>query len=165
MIGRAKEFISYLKKASGLGIECPCCERIIPTKSADLFLESELSKRAIQFRDGMVEEIKELKDELIHLKTTKLEKLAVTTMSVNVGKILEKFAPILKGFNYSPHDCRGLFEPIDYIVFHGITKGTISHIEFLDIKSGKARLKASQREIRDVVEAGKIQLQIFGSRK
>ncbi len=50
-----------------------------------------------------------------------------------------------------------MFEPIDYLVFSGLSKR--NHVEalyFVDVKSGNARLSASQQSIKKTVESGTV---------
>jgi predicted Holliday junction resolvase-like endonuclease len=80
------------------------------------------------------------------------------TIDVNLGKILEKIAPVMGGFDYSPRDCRGLFDPIDYSVFSGLSAHKkVDALIFLDVKTGGAGLNPHQRQIRSAVEAGKVE--------
>ena len=69
---------------------------------------------------------------------------------VRLGQITEQLAPFLNQFPYNPKECQFLGQPIDYIHFG---KDAITIIE---IKSGKARLSKKQRDIRDLVKAGKV---------
>ena len=48
-------------------------------------------------------------------------KSEVGARSVNIGKIVERIAPSLKGFPFQCNDCRSLFQPIDYLVLEGLT--------------------------------------------
>ena len=85
------------------------------------------------------------------------------TVSANLGRVLEKVAPAVKGFGFDPGDCRSLFEPIDYIVFQGLSAGNgqVDSLVFTDIKAGGAGLNDHQRQIKTAVEAGKVELDIY----
>jgi predicted Holliday junction resolvase-like endonuclease len=62
---------------------------------------------------------------------------------VNIGFILERIAPAMKAFEFDRNDCRSLFDPIDYIIFSGLTcHGKVDRLIFADIKTGNARLSA-----------------------
>ncbi len=62
------------------------------------------------------------------------------------------------GFGYSPRDCWGLFEPIDYVVFNGLSQHKeVDSLTFLDVKTGGAGLNTHQRQIRAAVQAGKVE--------
>lgn len=71
--------------------------------------------------------------------TTKSEEGAKST---NIGFILERLAPTMKNFRFNHNDCRSLFDPIDYIIFEGLsTKGKVSKFFFVDIKTGDIQVK------------------------
>lgn len=83
------------------------------------------------------------------------------------GKFAEQLAPVLPGFEYAPSDCKFLGDPVDYVVFHGLTEarhggGDPEAIEvvLLDVKHGKSELSASQRAIARAVEAGRVRFRV-----
>lgn len=69
---------------------------------------------------------------------------------VRVGQIAEQLMPILNDFPYDRKKVRGLFNPIDAIVFED------DEIIFMEFKTGKAQLSQKQRNIKKLVEAGKV---------
>jgi len=50
-----------------------------------------------------------------------------------------------------------LFDPIDLIVFRGLTNKKVKHITFLDIKTGESGLNKHQKMIRDAVYDKKVE--------
>jgi predicted Holliday junction resolvase-like endonuclease len=65
--------------------------------------------------------------------------------------------PSFDSFEYAPGDCRALFEPIDYLIFSGLTtRRRVESIHFVDVKSGSARLAPKQRNIKEIVEKGAV---------
>jgi predicted Holliday junction resolvase-like endonuclease len=83
-------------------------------------------------------------------------------IDVNVGKILEKVAPVCDGFGFHPRDYCPLFDPIDYIVFDGLSAhGEVKSITFMDVKTGGGSLNLRQRQIKGAVEAGKVEWQQY----
>ena len=68
------------------------------------------------------------------------------------GRVAEMFAPFLKNFPYAPSDCKFIGEPIDYIVFNGMSDGRVRDIVFLEVKSGKSRMSEIQKNIKSVIE-------------
>lgn len=161
MLSAAKKLIAYLRRAKTLAVQCPSCERLIAAEKADLFTEDCLSPRAKKYMQLMEEEIGELRADIHDLEYAKPSRVQRVTHSVNVGKIFEKLTPILRGFDCHPFDCRALFEPIDLIVFHGLRKNRISHIEMLDIKSGKARLNPIQRDVSSAIKSGRVGFEVL----
>ena len=76
-----------------------------------------------------------------------------------VGQVHEQLLPILPGFPFSPKDVRFLGSPVDLVVFDGLDAGQLQRIVFLEVKTGGAGLSARERQLRDVVRAGKVSWQ------
>jgi predicted Holliday junction resolvase-like endonuclease len=74
---------------------------------------------------------------------------------VRVGKIAENFAPFLENFPYNAKHCHFLGQPIDFIVWED------NKIVFVEIKSGKAQLSSSQRNIRDIIANKNVSFEVF----
>ncbi len=81
----------------------------------------------------------------------------ITAKAVNIGFILERIAPAFDHFPFEHNDCRSIYEPIDYVIFEGLTtKGVVTKIIFTDIKTGKARLKNNQKEVKSLIQRKKV---------
>ena len=72
------------------------------------------------------------------------------------GKTLEKLVPFLKNFNHSPHDVRWLGDPVDLIVFDGVSEDNPQKITFVEVKFGKSELTEKQKKIRQIIKEGKV---------
>ena len=72
------------------------------------------------------------------------------------GQFAEQLAPYFPDFSYSPNELRWMGKPIDYVVFKGMDKNDIQEIIFLEIKSGKSQLNDHQRQIKRLVQGGKV---------
>lgn len=86
------------------------------------------------------------------------------------GFTVENFAPFLQK-KYSPTDFRHLGDPIDYVIYDGLTDihqgvaDEIKEIILLDIKTGQSRLNKGQRRIRDAVNSGKVSFKVYNPDK
>ena len=60
---------------------------------------------------------------------------------VHIGKIVEKVAPLLPEFPYSPKDTYWLGGPIDVIVFHRLEDGGDVEVVLLEVKTGNAHVR------------------------
>lgn len=69
---------------------------------------------------------------------------------VRLGQISEQLAPFIKGFGYDPKKAHFLGNPIDYVIFDD------NKVVFMEVKSGKARLTKGQKDIKDMIDAGKV---------
>lgn len=79
--------------------------------------------------------------------------------AVIVGRVTEHVAPWLPVFPYNPKDARFIGSPVDMLVFEGADDDDVRRIIFLEIKSGSASLTRRQRQIRDVIDRGKVEWQ------
>jgi len=74
---------------------------------------------------------------------------------VRLGKIGENMAPFFLGWPYDPNKFRFLGNPIDGIQFDD------DEVIFVEIKTGKARLTASQKSVKQLVQEGKVRFATF----
>jgi len=123
--------------------ECPSCGETFP-----LFKAVEQWKRKII----------EAQNDLTKRKQQTRQRSKRGVIDVNVGKVLEKIAPALPGFRFDCHDCRPLFEPVDYIIFEGLTKkGMVESIQIIDIKTGQSGLNPHQQQIKNAVDEKRVE--------
>jgi len=106
-------------------------------------LESTSALKLKEFRILIEKLEQDLYNEEQSRKTTLSQK---KSSEVRLGQIAEKLAPFLEDFPYSPEDATFLGQPIDYIIFDDAS------IVFVEIKTGKSKLSAKQRHIRDLVK-------------
>ena len=72
------------------------------------------------------------------------------------GQFSEQLAPYLPEFNFKPTECRFIGKPIDFLVFSGMDEKEIKEIVFVEVKSGNSTLSTVERQLRDVIKAGKV---------
>lgn len=82
-------------------------------------------------------------------------------IEVGIGKVIEKIAPAYAKFGIPLGDCRPLFEPIDLIVFNGLSRMKVDSVTFLEIKTGKASLSQRERMVRDAVNSKKLAYKVM----
>lgn len=151
--------LSELRKR-GVFVTCPACTESFPASKGTFFdatkrLPGDAATKLEELRMAVKDDRREHVEYVRRMK----ERSKKGAVAVNVGKVVEKIAPSLEGFPASPGDCRSLFEPIDYVVFRGLAlRGVIEAVAFVDVKSGRAQTTPRQRDIRRVVESGKVSL-------
>ena len=161
-VKEAKEIINTL--ASGnFYCECPCgCGEEIQLKDADLFYLDQFSATGKEAQKAMLEDLKQQRVDLKERELNMTKRPQTTAKAVNIGFILERIAPAFDHFPFEHKDCRSLFDPIDYVIFEGLhKKGVVSKIIFTDIKTGAARLKNNQKEIKTLIESKKVDFKIY----
>jgi predicted Holliday junction resolvase-like endonuclease len=73
--------------------------------------------------------------------------------SVRLGLISENVLPFHSDFKYNVKDLVPMFRPIDYVVF------SEDEIVFLEIKIGTSTLSEKQRNIKRLIEGGKVRFE------
>ena len=79
-----------------------------------------------------------------------------------LGKLLERVAPCFRRFAYDPRDMRCICDPVDYVLFDGLTVDRqVKQITFIEVKSGRSRLSSVQRSVLEVIDKGRIQSEVW----
>lgn len=148
-------------QTSGFSAECACgCE--FNLSDAIIFDGTKpFPEEALEYQEVLLEKIREG-----HTKLEKRIKLATvraenTSKSTNIGQNLEKIFPTLKEFKWDLPDARFLGDPIDFIIFRGLSKGKVDSINFVEVKTGKAPLNDHQKSVRDAVKDEKVAYRVF----
>ena len=79
--------------------------------------------------------------------------------AVVTGKVQEYLAPLLPEFvgRFNPRDARFLGTPVDFVVFDGLDEGQqVNNVVFVEVKTGKSRLSAREKLVREAVQAGRV---------
>ena len=77
-----------------------------------------------------------------------------------LGKTLEKIAPVFSGFGHHPYDVRPMFDPVDFVVFDGYFRGEVTNISFVEFKTGQGRMTKIQDSIRSTVEKKRVGFEV-----
>lgn len=150
-------FIKVLQK-SKLQATCPNCSQEFALSKALLFDgRKKFPETAETKRLELLKETDERLADLMERQEKAKTKSEKTAVAVGIGKIIEKILPTHKNFTIPTADCRFLGEPIDMIVFDGISQNKVKHITFLDVKTGDARLNPHQKLVRDAINEHKVE--------
>jgi predicted Holliday junction resolvase-like endonuclease len=141
--------------------ECPICNESSPLPNWNLFYMDSYPVSARDAIDSLLTQPAEAKDEFTKLKLKLTTGAAEKSVVVNVGKVVEEVAPGLTTFPYLRADCRSLLDPIDYVVFDGLSTGQVSCVHFADVKTGAARLNDHQKQVKQAVEGHKVEYEVY----
>lgn len=126
-------------------------------KNTGLFHLDDFTPDALRVYKEMLAYQKQRRAELKQRKIDIPLKSQKGSKAVGIGFIYERLAPTLDGFTFNKNDCRSMFDPIDYVIFEGLSeKKRVEKIIFMDIKSGKARLSQKQKKIKEAIENKKV---------
>ena len=158
---KTEEIIKILKE-SDIYAEHPGCGGEFKISDALLFDGTKpFPFKALEVQKNLEEGLKKRQEELTKSLKRATTGAQTTAKSVNVGKLLEKVFPTMKDFELELSDCRFLGEPIDLVVFKGLTAGKVESISFMEVKSGKAVLNKHQKSVKEAIENNKIKFEEF----
>jgi len=109
-------------------------------------LETARKEMTVQFEQWKLSYTKEMRQDAIQ-----------KSKSTIAGKVTEHFIPYLPEFTYNPKDARFLGSPIDFIIFDGLDEGELRRVIFAEIKTNTSKLSQRERQLRDVVQAKKVE--------
>ena len=144
-------------KSPELVAQCPSCKDTFSMSDAILFDGTKpFPTEAVARRDEYEQELIGFHDDLKKKKDRATKKAAKTAEAVNIGQMIEHIVPVLEGFSYETADCRALFDPIDVIIFKGLTQSKVDSITFLEIKTGQARANRHQKMVFDAIDRERV---------
>lgn len=76
------------------------------------------------------------------------------------GQLIEQWVPLARQFPGEVADAKFLGAPIDYIVYKGLSRGAVTEVVFVEVKSGDSKLSPVQRSIRDCVQNKKVRWEV-----
>jgi predicted Holliday junction resolvase-like endonuclease len=79
------------------------------------------------------------------------------SQAVTLGKVQEQLVPFFPQFPFNPKDARFLGSPVDFVVFDGLSEGTVERVVFVEVKTGASQLTARERQVRDVVRERRVE--------
>jgi len=148
-------------RESNLYAECPCGGEFKLSRSILFDGTKPFPEKALEIQKQLKEELKDREDMLKKKGKLATKKAQITTKTVNIGKLLEKVLPTMRDFKWPVPDCKFLGDPIDLIVFNGLSANKVKSINFIEVKSGKARLGNKQKSIRDAIAEQKVSYKVF----
>jgi predicted Holliday junction resolvase-like endonuclease len=141
---------------------CGECGTTAPLSKWNLFYTDHYAPEFQELVEQVTSVPADLKKEYDELKEKGTKLAAKKSLEVNVGKTIEEVVSVLPTFPYQRNDCRSLLDPIDYIVFEGMTKGgKVSQLHFTDVKTGSARLNDHQKQVKAAVESKKVEFRLY----
>ena len=147
---------------SKLIAECPHCGDEFALSKALLFDgRGKFPDKAEVRRLELLQELKDRSADLLEKQKRATTKSENTAIAVGIGKIVEKILPAHKNFDLIPADCRFLAEPIDMIVFDGVSENKVNKITFMDVKTGGATLNKHQRQVRDAINDNNVKWESY----
>ena len=139
---------------------CPCCGDLVRVSelrlkvkgpSPDTWLDDhEKKNRIIEEKEGKFAEIED-----------KLRKLAREKGRKEAEKVFNKaICPSFKSLKYNPLDVKPILNPIDFIVFKGMSEKSINEIIMLSKECNNELLNAIREQVKTAITEKKYEWQV-----
>lgn len=151
-----RDLITDLQTDTSIRAVCPETDEEFRLADSTVFFGDELPEEAAQYVKASKEQISAARAELEKRRRALTDGFTGRSVAVKLGKTVEKVIPVLQGFPYDLVDCRPVYDPIDYIVFQGLSQGALRMVDFVDVKTGSSALSRVQRQVRDSVNDGRV---------
>lgn len=99
----------------------------------------------LEIKDKDIEALNSIKKDLLSEKKS---------LEVRAGQITEHLVPFMKDFKHDPKTVQFLGNPLDYIIFGK------EAITFLEVKTNKSKESKKQKDIRKLIEEGKVRYEL-----
>jgi predicted Holliday junction resolvase-like endonuclease len=120
-------------------------------------LESEHEEALQELEDKWREKVDSAVDKRLGSRIREIRQDAVAkSRAGQLGKTLEKIAPMFPGFGHHPYDVRPVFDPVDFVIFDGYCQGEVTDITLVEFKTSQSRLTSIQNSIRAAVEKKRV---------
>ncbi len=72
------------------------------------------------------------------------------------GQFGEQLAPFFPDFPCNATELRFIGKPVDFIAFQDASKGSISEVVFIEVKTGRSQLSPVERSLKECIQKGNI---------
>ena len=120
--------------------------------------ERNLEKTAREMAKGMIKDDKTVKALLSDARRQAIQR----SRSTLLGNLFERLAPFFAQFDHDPRDVRALMNPIDYVVFDGLTiNRRVERIVFVEVKCGTSTESAAQKSVFQTIREGHVSVETW----
>jgi len=94
--------------------------------------------------------------------TKQIRREAITGSQAAVaGRVFERVAPYLPGFGFNPKDARFVGDPVDFVIFDGLSEGDVRNVVFVEVKTGAGELNGNERRVKAAISERRVEWSLF----
>ena len=135
---------------------CPCCDEIFRLSDGRPFMKHRRLRTPMDALEAEARRI-ERRAEQLEASERSLREMARSIGQRRAKKQLKEIDPIFCGNGLDPQDAKALFNPIDYIVFHGMNNKDVRKILLLSRLPHNKASERFQTSLRRVIQRGKFE--------
>jgi predicted Holliday junction resolvase-like endonuclease len=135
---------------------CPQCEELFYLSEARPYLTGKQPRSIVDVLRAEEQRLARAEEKLDEIEFELREKAAVAGLRA-AKKLLKKIDPLFSGSGYNPHDVKVIFDPVTYVVFHGMGSGRLREIVLLSDPPKSMPGERLQRSIEAAIESGNVE--------
>jgi predicted Holliday junction resolvase-like endonuclease len=134
---------------------CPCCGEVFRLSEARLYVGRPPRRTVF---DELHEEQRKVDQarERFEARESRIREVAKLKGQAVARRLLRRMAPVFVSNHIDPNDVKVVFDPVEYVVFKGLTNGGCSRIRFLDRPSRSVRQERIQNSLAKTIDRGDI---------
>src|ERR1700724_2348087 len=109
---------------------CPHCGDLFYLSEARPYLAGEQPRSIVDALRAEEERLNRAEEKLDEIENALRETAAKAGLRA-AKKVLKRIDPLFSGSGYNPHDVKVIFDPVTYVVFHGMGGGRLRKIVLL----------------------------------
>lgn len=154
------QFFMWFKELKQLYGFCPCCGEVFRLSDTSIFTKTPpphtpFDKLAAE-HDRLNQQIEKFDEQ-----EDKIREAATQRGQRKAARQLRKLSPYLYDQAANPKDVKVIFDPVEYLVFHGLTKGHCTLIELVDHPAASKAQEKVQSSIDQAIKGGNFEWQTF----
>ncbi len=153
-------FLIWFEELKQLYGICPCCGELFRLSDVDIFTKTPPPKTVF---DDIENQRRRLEDarEKFEDKKEEIKERATERGRAKAQRKLRKISPFLYDRAVNANDIKVIFDPVEYIVFRGLTDENCTSLELVDHPSETKEREIVQCSIQQAIAAGNIEWQTF----
>ena len=77
------------------------------------------------------------------------------------GHFSEQLAPYLPDFPFDPTEARFIGKPVDFLVFTGLSRGEVSEVVFVEVKSGGSKMNRNESSVKAAIVEKRVRFEEY----
>src|SRR2546423_5190656 len=109
---------------------CPECGELFYVSEARPYYQGQKPHSSLDKLRSEESRLQEAEERLDDLEG-KLRERAASAGLRATKRLLRKIDPVFSGSGYDPQDVKVMFDPVTYVVFHGMSQGNVAEVQLL----------------------------------
>ncbi len=154
------QFLVWFEEVKQLYGFCPCCGDLFRLSEVDVYSKTPPPQTEFDHLDKKRRQL-ETDQHRFEERLAGIKENATKKGQAKAKRKLRKMAPYLYDQAVVAQDMKVIFDPVEYLVFHGLTDKQCTLLEFVDHPAETKEREKTQASIERAIAAGNVEWQTF----